>query len=94
VEKIFTWLNHIPDDKTKHALGGVFLFAVGALLGVLLHSSQMGVMGGMLLALVVGFLKEEYDQHHPNHTVDVFDMLWTVGGASLGLCCYLVALLR
>jgi hypothetical protein len=94
VEKILTWLNHIPDDKTKHALGGVFLFAVGALTGTAIRSLIVGMLLGILLTLVVALLKENYDKGHPNHTADAYDVLWTLGGGLLGLCCLLPAYLH
>ena len=79
MEKILAFLNSIPADKVAHCLGGVILFAIGQLFGY-----------GLLLAVVVGFLKEIYDyMHKDKHTPDVWDWVATSLGGLLGYIIYL-----
>jgi len=79
IEKILAFLNAIPADKIAHCLGGVILFAIGQLFGY-----------GLLLAVVVGFLKEVYDYFHQDkHTPDVWDWVATSLGGIIGLVIYL-----
>lgn len=79
IEQILTRLNAIPVDKIYHCLGGVILFAIGQLFGY-----------GLLLAVVVGFLKEVYDYFHQDkHTPDVWDWIATSLGGLLGYIIYL-----
>ena len=79
MEKILARLNAIPADKVAHCLGGVILFAIGQLFGY-----------GLLLAVVVGFLKEVYDYFHQDkHTPDVWDWVATSLGGLLGYIIYL-----
>ena len=79
MEKILARLNSIPADKVAHCLGGVILFAIGQLFGY-----------GLLLAVVVGFIKEVYDYFHQDkHTPDVWDWFATSLGGLLGYIIYL-----
>lgn len=80
LEKVFTFMNSIPDDKVRHALSGAFLFAIVA---------QFSLMAALLAVAVIAAAKEVYDHFHPDiHTCDVWDFIATFSGGLLGAACY------
>jgi hypothetical protein len=80
IERLLNILNSIPDDKAKHALGGVILFALGNALG--------GWQVGLILCAWIGVIKELlYDYFRSDHQCDFWDFVTTCAGGALGLSC-------
>ena len=66
----------IPLDKQAHFLTG---YAIAITLGII------SPMLGVVIAAIIGWLKEEYDKRRPDkHTADIFDFYFTVFGGITG----------
>lgn len=62
----------IATDKILHTLAGATIGFTVALLA--------GWIVALICVLAAGAGKEVYDKFHPDHTVDLYDALATVGG--------------
>lgn len=63
-------------DKQLHFLVGA---VIALACGYFIHP-----IGAVLVAALIGAIKEIYDHYHPNHTVDVLDFLATAAGGLAG----------
>ncbi len=69
-------------DKQLHFLGGAVLSFIFSFISPLL---------GLFIAVLIGWLKEEYDSRHPkNHTSDPLDMFATWLGGVAGVIVFLI----
>lgn len=81
IEKLLAVANGIPDDKVRHALGGVFLFSLIA---------QFGLVIAVVAVMVIAAAKEMYDSRHSDiHTSDPLDFAATCIGMVIGLICFM-----
>lgn len=89
IERALAFLNAIPDDKVRHALGGVVIFAICyhtlMMIGLPLDWRMIGV--ALAIVAAIAALKELYDLLHKPHTPDVFDFVATLLGGVLGAVC-------
>lgn len=69
----------IPHDKALHLVAGASIFGVAHLV-----SWQIGIA----TAIAAGIIKEVLD-HFTGGDVSVWDVIATVGGACIGLLCYI-----
>ena len=73
----------IAKDKQYHLVAG-FLIA--------LLTGWVNPFAGLTLVVLAGVGKEVYDMYVPNHTVDVWDAIYTVVGGLPPLLVYFVVL--
>lgn len=87
MEKFFTLLNNIPNDKLRHFASGLLVFAVLSLAAKVCGFSMLEALG---CTATIGLSKEYiYDNLYnrfvqPIHTVELADALATMAGGAVG----------
>ncbi|KQV99979.1 hypothetical protein [Rhizobacter sp. Root1221] len=78
-------MNLINKDKLYHLIAGFLITVAGyAVLAVAGVPSPNALCLALALTAVFAFMKEAYDQAHPEaHTTDVLDAMVTLCGAAL-----------
>lgn len=73
------FLNDLPDDKAKHLIVGVLVYAIAHFVSPIV---------GLAAVVVAAVGKEIYDWFHKeSHTPDVWDAIATIAGGVLGWIC-------
>jgi len=71
----------IEIDKQSHMLGGTFGGTIGyELVYEKTKNENKAFLGAIVGALIVGTLKESYDNTRPNNKFDKNDLVATIGG--------------
>lgn len=79
IESIFSRLNTIPDDKVRHFVGGVVIYAAAHFVSPII---------GLTAVTVAAVGKEIYDWfNRDKHTPEVIDAVATMLGGLTGLIC-------
>ena len=83
IEKLFTIISKISHDKILHMFCGYIISHIGNNLYCLMcHASYRGAIVGVLLAFVIGVLKEIYDDFYAkDKQVELADIAYTTLGA-------------
>ena len=84
IERVLTFLNSLPDDKLRHALGGAVLAA--GILTLLCLFDIDPIKACVYTEIIVAWVavgKEGYDQRHPPHECSALDALATMLGGLL-----------
>ena len=84
IERLLTYLNNIPADKVRHALGGAVLAVV--ILPLLILFGLDPIKACIYTEIIVAWVavgKEGYDYTHPPHECSFYDALATALGVLL-----------
>ncbi len=69
IEKVLKYLYRPMKDKFAHGYYFLVLFNIGMLWDIYIS---------LFVTIVLAIVKEVYDSRHDNHTVDIFDFIWSV----------------
>ncbi len=86
IEKLLTVISKIPHDKILNMFCGYIISHIGNNLYCLIcHASYRGAIVGVLLAFVIGVLKEIYDDcYRKDKQVELADIAYTTLGGVIG----------
>lgn len=82
IEKLLTAIDKVPHDKILHMFCGYIISHIGNnLYCLILHPSYRGAIAGLILAFVIGVLKEVYDDYYrKDKQVELADIAYTTLG--------------
>lgn len=88
MSKIFNWLQENLDKIAHAGMGTYISWLVASIIGLFVDEWEAPIFFGMVVASLVGFLKEVYDTS--NKTGDAWDWVATVIGSILGALMWLI----